>query len=170
MSVCTFFLKPCQNVPNLQQLKGRIASGNLEQKAAATKELIKCMVTDESFPPIIMHIITNVIPVQHKSNELRKVMLLYWEIVEKSKSPTDKSLKEEVFLACNSLRNDLVGHNQYLRGRTLRLISRIMHKGVIEPLSTAITANLAHKSAYVRRNAVICLYNIFMHFGADIIG
>ena len=69
------------------------------------------MVTDESFPPIIMHIITNVIPVQHKSNELRKVMLLYWELVEKSKSPTDKSLKEEVFLACNSLRNDLVGHN-----------------------------------------------------------
>jgi coatomer subunit beta len=45
-----------------------------------------------------------------------------------------------------------------------------MHKGVIEPLSNAITSNLAHKSAYVRRNAVICLYNIFMHFGSDIIG
>jgi len=45
-----------------------------------------------------------------------------------------------------------------------------MHKGVIEPLSTAITNNLQHKVAYVRRNAVICLYNIHMHFGADIIG
>jgi vesicle coat complex subunit len=52
------------------------------------------MVNDETFPPIIMHIITNIIPTQHKSNELRKVMLLYWEIIEKSKSPTDKSLKE----------------------------------------------------------------------------
>jgi coatomer subunit beta len=117
-----------------------------------------------------MHIITNIIPVQHKSNSLRKVMLLYWEIVEKSKSPTDKSLKEEVFLACNSLRTDLIGFNEYLRGRTLRLVSRIMHKGVVEPLAAPITANLQHKSAYVRRNAVICLYNIYMHFGSDIIG
>jgi coatomer subunit beta len=69
-------------------------------------------------------------------------MLLYWEIIEKSKSPTDKSLKEEVFLACNSLRSDLIGHNEYLRGRTLRLVSRIMHRGVIEPLASAISNNL----------------------------
>lgn len=45
-----------------------------------------------------------------------------------------------------------------------------MHKGVIEPLATAITKNLTHSSAYVRRNAVICLYNIYMHYGSDIIG
>jgi coatomer subunit beta len=45
-----------------------------------------------------------------------------------------------------------------------------MHRGVIEPLATAITNNLQHKSAYVRRNAVICLYNIHMHFGSDIVG
>ena len=45
-----------------------------------------------------------------------------------------------------------------------------MHKGVIEPLANAITSNLTHKSSYVRRNAVICLYNIYMHFGSDIIG
>lgn len=45
-----------------------------------------------------------------------------------------------------------------------------MHKGVVEPLAAPITANLQHKSAYVRRNAVICLYNIYMHFGSDIIG
>lgn len=45
-----------------------------------------------------------------------------------------------------------------------------MHKGVIEPLASAITKNLTHKSAYVRRNAVICLFNVFMHFGSDVIG
>ena len=75
------------------------------------KELVRCLANDESYPPIIMHLITNIVPHQHKYNELRKAMLLYWEIIEKSKSPTDKSLKEEVFLACNSLRNDLIGHN-----------------------------------------------------------
>lgn len=78
MSICTFFLKPCDNPPNLEELKSRIASPNLDEKVAAVKELIKCLASDESFPPVIMHIITNIIPVQHKSNELRKVMLLYW--------------------------------------------------------------------------------------------
>ena len=97
-------------------------------------------------------------------------MLLYWQVIEKSKSPTDRSLKDQMFLACNSLRNDLLSHNQYLRGRTLRLVSRIMHKGVIQPLSSAIVANLDHKSSYVRRNAVVCLYQVFIHFGSDIIG
>ena len=51
-----------------------------------------------------------------------------------------------------------------------RLISRIMHKGVIEPLSNAITKNLEHKSSYVRRNAVVCLFNVYNNFGSDIIG
>jgi len=73
-------------------------------------------------------------------------------------------------LACNSLRNDLLCHNEYLRGRTLRLVSRIMHRGVIEPLASAITNNLDHKSSYVRRNAIVCLYNVYINFGSDIIG
>ncbi len=45
-----------------------------------------------------------------------------------------------------------------------------MHRGVIEPLASAISANLDHKSSYVRRNAVVCIYNVFLAFGSDIIG
>ena len=81
MSVCTFFLKPSDNPPNLEELKGKMTTGALEERAAAVKELIKCMANDETYPSIIMHIITNIIPQQHKSTELRKVMLLYWEII-----------------------------------------------------------------------------------------
>ena len=111
MSICTFFIRASDNPPNLEEIKAKIASNSLEEKTQALKELIKCMANDEAYPSIIMHVITNIIPNQHKSNELRKAALLYWEIVEKAKSPTDKTLKEEVFLACNSLRNDLIGHN-----------------------------------------------------------
>lgn len=75
-----------------------------------------------------------------------------------------------MFLACNSLRNDLLSPNEYLRARTLRLISRCMHRGIIEPLSNAIIDNLQHKSYYVRRNAVVCLYQVFLHFGDETIG
>jgi coatomer subunit beta len=88
---------------------------------------------------MIMVIITNIIPLLSKHPELRKVLLLYWEVIDKNKSANDHTLKDEMFLACNSLRSDLLSHNEYLRGRTLRLVSRIMHKGVIEPLSSAIT-------------------------------
>ena len=45
-----------------------------------------------------------------------------------------------------------------------------MHRGVIEPLASAISSNLNHKSSYVRRNAVVCLYNVYINFGSDIIG
>ena len=58
-----------------------MATGSLEEKTQAVKELVRCMANDETYPPVIMHIITNIIPQQHKSNELRKVMLLYWEII-----------------------------------------------------------------------------------------
>lgn len=170
MSACTFFIRASDTPPNLDDIKSRIASASLDDKVLAMKDLIKCIVSDETYPANIMHVITNIIPIQHKSQELRKVMLLYWEVIEKAKSPTDKNLKEEIFLANNSLRTDLLGFNEYLRGRTLRLISRIMHRGVVEPLANAISSNLKHKSAYVRRNAVICLFNIHNAFGSDIIG
>lgn len=68
------------------------------------------------------------------------------------------TLKDEMILVCNSLRNDLLHPNEYIRGRTLRLVSRIMHKGILEPVTSAILDNLQHKHTYVRRNAVIALY------------
>ena len=71
-----------------------MSTGSIEDKTQAVKDLVRLLANDETYPPIIMHIITNIVPQQHKSNELRKAMLLYWEIIEKAKSPTDKSLKE----------------------------------------------------------------------------
>ena len=68
MSICTFFIKPSENPPNLEELKTKMSSTNIEDKTAAVKELIKCIANDETYPPIIMHIITNIIPQQHKSN------------------------------------------------------------------------------------------------------
>lgn len=69
-----------------------------------------------------------------------------------------------MFLICNSFRNHLLHANEYIRGKTLRLISRIMHASVLEPLTAAILKNLTHKHSYVRRNAVSCLYQIYLHF------
>ncbi len=46
MSVCTFFIKPADNPRNLEELKGNMTNGTLEEKTAAVKELIKCMAND----------------------------------------------------------------------------------------------------------------------------
>jgi coatomer subunit beta len=74
-----------------------------------------------------------------------------------------------MILVCNSLRNDLLHPNEYIRGRTLKLISRIQYKGILEPLQTALIENITHKHVYVRRNAVVCLYEIFLSSGDDLV-
>lgn len=55
------------------------------------------------------------------------------KIIEKEDQ--NGNLKDELYLVNNSLRNDLLHPNEYIRGRTLRLLMRVMHKGVLEPLS-----------------------------------
>ena len=69
-----------------------------------------------------------------------------------------------MILVCNSLRNDLLHPNEFLRGKTLRLVSKIMHKGILEPLAPTILENVSHKHSYVRRNAIACLYLIYLQF------
>jgi coatomer subunit beta len=64
-------------------------------------------------------------------------------------------------LACNALRKDLLSANEYVRGRTLRLVSKITIKSILENLMEAVSQNLAHRHQYVRRNAIMCLYNIY---------
>ncbi len=51
------------------------------------------------------------------------------------------------------------------RGRTLRLLTRVMHVGILEPLLSSILENLTYKNhAYVRQNCVSLLYKIYLHF------
>ena len=116
---------------------------------------------------MIMVVISALIPIQTDNHALKKVLLFYWEIIEKVNK--DGNLKDEMILVCNSLRNDLLHPNEFIRGKTLKLISRIMYKGVLEPLTNVITENLEHKHTYVRRNAIVALYNIFLNFGDDLI-
>ena len=74
-----------------------------------------------------------------------------------------------MILVCNSIRNDLLHPNEYIRGRTLRLLSRINYKEILESLTPSILENLTHKHSYVRRNAISCLYLIFLQFRDDLI-
>ena len=75
---------------------------------------------------MIMQVINTLVPIFHESHPLKKVILFYWEVIEKVNP--NGTLKDEMILVCNSLRNDLLHPNEYIRGRTLKLVSRIQHK------------------------------------------
>lgn len=57
---------------------------------------------------------------------IKKLLFLYWEVVEKTN--VDGTVKDEITLAINALRRDLDSPNEFTRGRTLRLCSRISVK------------------------------------------
>jgi coatomer subunit beta len=79
--------------------------------------------------------------------------MLYWEVVDKVKE--DKvTMKDEMIMVVNSLRSDVLHSNEYIRGRTMRLLSRIPYRAILESLTPSIVENLKHSHAYVRRNAL----------------
>ena len=50
--------------------------------------------------------------VTSRDHRVKKLLQIYWEIVEKTKDTGD--LKEEMILVCNALRNDLMHANEFL--------------------------------------------------------
>lgn len=139
--------------------------GSLEEKQRALQTLIKLISNDENYPRMLMPVLTNLQMSQDHS--IKKLLFLYWEIVEKTN--LDGSVKDEITLACNALRKDLLSPNEYIRGRTLRLVSKISLGFVLENLTEAIMQNLNHRHYYVRRNAIMCLYSIYQHTGTELI-
>lgn len=92
---------------------------------------------------MVMSVIKYLVPIQQDTHDIKKILLYYWEIIEKVKP--DGELRDEMILICNNIRKDLLHPNEWVRGRTLRLVSRIMYRGILEPISSAIMDNLEHK-------------------------
>eukprot|EP00913_Durusdinium_trenchii_P007644 g7181.t1 len=120
-------------------------------QAEALEELILLMINGESYPKLLMTIIRFV--VTSRDHRVKKLLQIYWEIVEKTKdavygcrelaalSLSDSwpmqdtgDLKEEMILVCNALRNDLMHANEYVCGSTLRLLCKMKYYRTRGPL------------------------------------
>ena len=123
------------------------------------------IITDDNYPRLIMSVLSNLMHTQ--DHDLKKVLFLYWEVIEKTN--LDGTLKEELILACNALRTDLLSPNEFIRGRTLRLVSKITNKGILENLMEAVSQNLNHRHFYVRRNTIMCIYNVYQSTGMELV-
>lgn len=132
-----------------------------KEKRIAMESVIVLMLngTCEVDDQILMGIIQFVFPVQ-TDKLLKKMCFLFFEICNKTQGKNRK-LKEEVFLICNALRNDLHHPNEYVRGAILRFLTRTEEKELIEPLVQSIFECLEHKNAYVRKNAIITVSSLY---------
>lgn len=134
-------------------------------KIDALKTLILLIQSDETYPRLIMQVVNYCS--REEDHELKKLLLIYWEIIEKTHP--DGRLKDEIVMLCNSIRNDLLSPNEYVRARTLRLVTKIHHRQMLDALLQPILENLTHRHPYVRRNSVMCLYSIYLSFGDELV-
>eukprot|EP00301_Raphidiophrys_heterophryoidea_P006449 c12600_g1_i1.p1 GENE.c12600_g1_i1~~c12600_g1_i1.p1 ORF type:complete len:695 (+),score=215.02 c12600_g1_i1:35-2119(+) len=158
---CTLLLQPRKTTGGAQtsigDLKAKLESTNEDDKVEALKHIITGLLNGEEMRSMLMHVIRFACTSSH--HKLKRLLMIYWECVPKRGD--DGKLLPEMILVCNALRNDLNHANEYIRGCTLRLCTKLREREVIEPLIPSITANLEHRHAYVRRNAVIAIFAIY---------
>eukprot|EP00298_Acanthocystis_sp_HF-20_P010885 c19104_g1_i1.p1 GENE.c19104_g1_i1~~c19104_g1_i1.p1 ORF type:complete len:945 (-),score=413.74 c19104_g1_i1:191-3025(-) len=157
---CTLLLAGSDLTPPIEELKKLIESKDENDKVSALKKIIIGMLNGEQLDELLMHIIRYASTSNH--HMLKKLLMIYWECVEKRTA--DGALQPTMILVCNALRNDLQHPNEYIRGCTLRLCTKLRVSEILEPLITPIIENLEHRHAFVRRNAVLAVFSIFKSF------
>lgn len=154
-----------QSPPSSTEIAKLLEKGSEEEKLDAMKTLILLILSDEHFPRMIMTVVQHAMRVD--STEMKKLLILYWETIEKTNS--DGTIKDEMVMLCNALRNDLLSPNEFIRARTLRLVSKMRYRELMDTLLQPALECLTHRHPYVRRNAVMCIYSIYSTFGEDIL-
>mmetsp|Transcript_18225 Transcript_18225/g.50264 ORF Transcript_18225/g.50264 Transcript_18225/m.50264 type:complete len:959 (-) Transcript_18225:211-3087(-) len=154
------------------ELAQGLESSDVKSKQNTLKKIILLMLNGEQLGSLLMKVIQYVVPNEDKT--LKKLLYLYLEAVEKRSA--DGHLLPEMILICNMIRNDLNHPNEFVRGSALRFLSRMKERDILEPLVSSLKVNLEHRHSYVRRNAVLAIYNTHRSFeelipdGPELIG
>jgi coatomer subunit beta len=146
--------------PPTKELKEAIEKGDIQTKIDTLKTLIKLQLNGEPQSHFIMTVIKHCVPVDN--HILRKLCIYFWESVDKTGD--DGKPLPEIILLCSFLRNDLQHPNEYVRGNTLRFLSKVRERDILENLISAMVPNLTHADAYVRRNAVLAVHATYTRF------
>lgn len=79
---------------DIKELRQMLEKGTDSTKVEAMKTMLGIMLKGDLMPDLIMHVIRFVLP--SKNKELKKLLLIYWEICSKKNS--DGKLKQEMIL------------------------------------------------------------------------
>ncbi|EKX49625.1 coatomer subunit beta 1 [Guillardia theta CCMP2712] len=158
---CTFLIfDDSVQRAEVDELKAGLENSDVSVKVATMKKIVLLMMNGEQLGDLLMDVIKFVVPNEDKG--LKKLLYLYLEAVEKR--GRDGNLLLPMILICNMIRNDLNHPNEFVRGSALRFLSKIREKDILEPLVSSLRANLEHRHSYVRRNAVLAIYNTYKCF------
>ncbi|XP_024365119.1 coatomer subunit beta-1 isoform X2 [Physcomitrium patens] len=151
---CTLLVHFDKGTPSLSsEIKEHLEGHDVEAKVDAMKKAIMLLLNGETIPTLFITIVRYVLP--SEDHTIQKLLLLYLEIIDKTDSRG--KVLPEMILICQNLRNNLQHPNEYIRGVTLRFLSRLMEAELIEPLIPSVLANLEHRHAFVRRNAILAI-------------
>ena len=122
---CYFYID-AEPLNSYREVLNKIMSKEMEEKEAALKTMLGSITNDDTHPDNLMiSIIHNVSIVD--DIRVKKLLFLFWEVIEKTQQ--NGKIREEFILVCNSLRKDLMHPNEYVRGRTLRLLTKLPYVG-----------------------------------------
>lgn len=120
--------------------------------------------SEEMYEALLMTVIRYVAP--SRNHQVMKMVQLYWERITSSEGGM-RNEREEMLLISQLVRNELQSPNEYVRGSSLRQLSKICTKPILLAVSECVVSNLAHKTAYVRKNACLCIYHLVQKFGSE---
>lgn len=161
---CYFYID-AEPLSSYREVLNKMMSKDIGDKEEALKRILGSITNDDTHPDNLMiSVIHNLSIVDDV--RIKKLLILFWEVIEKHK---DGKLREEFFLVCNTIRKDLIHPNEYVRGRTLRLLTKLPFQEMLESLKTVVFENLTHHHFYVRSNALMCLISFINNFGTDIL-
>lgn len=134
-----------------------LEKGSDNEKIATMKSILVTMLDGNPMPELLMHIIRFVMP--SKNKKLKKLLYFYWEIVPKLES--DGKLRHEMILVCNAIQHDLQHPNEYIRGNTLRFLTKLKEAELLEQMVPSVLACLEYRHAYVRKYAILAVLSIY---------
>jgi coatomer subunit beta len=157
---CSVLVNNPRQTPGVAaDIRERLEKGKMADKIDCMKQTIMLLISGEILDGLLMTIIRFVLP--QEDHTLKKLCLIYLEIVDKVDA--EGKLLPEFILVCNQILNDLNHPNEYIRGCTLRFVTKMKDQELIEPWVAAIKLNLQHRHSFVRRNAVLSIYTIYTH-------
>lgn len=159
---CTLIVASERHSSDLNELRKILESGSEVERVEAMKSALSLLSNGvhSAGPTLLMAIIRFVFPNQ-KNKLLKKLVLLFFELVPKVDE--EGKLLSEMILLCNALRNDLQHPNEYVRGVTLRFLTRIREAEILEPLVPSVRQCLvcnhcllaSHSALTINRNIAI---------------
>lgn len=165
--------KPCylyideEPITSYRDVIKKISSKENSEKEESLQQIIGSIVNDDNYPQDLMINVIHHLTIVDDIN-IKKLLFLFWEVIEKTNS--NGKIKDEFILVCNYLRKDLDSPNEYIRGRTLRLLTKLTMPEILENLKSAVFENLNHNHSYVRSNALMCIMSFIENFGIDVNG